>query len=356
MMKNSLLVLTPVVCKLSFRAVIFILFVSQLTCAHYIEEEQYQQVDSEYVDSLRAAQKVFSQYPPLSDESVKKGRSVSFALNKRADVKVELVNISAVDNLPSVKVYVINADKRLSRPAILHTHGGGFVLGSAESSISLLQLMAKELDCTIVSVEYSLAPEATYKISVEENYAALRWLYRNAALVGVDPNKIALLGESAGGGHAALLAITARDRAEVPVLFQSLIYPMLDDRTASSVPVKDKAYYFWKPAQNVYGWKSFLGQQPGTDLVPESAVPARTKSLAGLPPAFIAVGSLDLFVNEDIDYAQRLVSDGVPTELIVIPGVYHGFDVFQPEGELSRRFHAAQIAAFKKVFAQQPKK
>lgn len=330
---------------------ILVLLTSQFSYAQSITEQQYKQVDSKYIEPLRAAQKFFSSMPELNDENIKGSRSDAFNKPRRADVKIEEIDIPAADNLPSVKVFMINGDKVGSRPAILHTHGGGFVLGSVESSISSLQTMAKELNCTIVSVEYSLAPEASYIVSVEENYAALSWLYKNAEVLGVDPNKIALLGESAGGGHAALLAITARDRGEVPVLFQALIYPMLDDRTASRTTVSDKAYYIWRPEQNVYGWKSFLGQQPGTDAVPDKAVPARTKSLAGLPPTFIGVGTLDLFIDEDIEYATRLIHAGVPTELLVIPGVYHAFDTIHPDGDLSKRFYNTQIAAFKRAFS-----
>lgn len=315
-------------------------------------QEQFKQVNFEYVKPLRAAQTFFSSMPQLNDDNIKGLRANSFNKPRRDDVKITEVVIPAIDNLPSVKVFVINGDKAKSRPAILHTHGGGFVLGSVESSISALQTMAKDLNCTIVSVEYTLAPEATYQVSVNENYAALRWLYQNAQALGVNPNKIALLGESAGGGHAALLAITARDKGEVPVLFQALIYPMLDDRTASKTEVSDKAYYIWKPKQNVYGWKSFLGQQPGTDDVPASAVPARTKSLAGLPPTFIGVGTLDLFIDEDIDYAKRLIRAGVPTELLVLPGVFHAFEAIHPEGYLSKRLYEAQIDAFNRAFSR----
>ena len=190
-----------------------------------------------------------------------------------------------------------------------------------------MQELCAKLDCVAVSVDYRLAPETTYAGSVEDNYAGLKWLHSNAATIGADPAKIAVMGESAGGGHAALLAITARDRGEVPICYQCLIYPMLDDRTGTSRKVPPHVgTLIWTPAQNYFGWESFLGTTPGKARAPKNAVPARVADLKGLPPAFIGVGTLDLFHDEDVDYAQRLNAAGINAELIVVPGAFHGFD------------------------------
>lgn len=228
---------------------------------------------------------------------------------------------------PDVPIYVINAKPGTNRPAILHTHGGGYVTGSAETSVKQMQELAAKLDCVIVTVEYRLAPETTFAGSIEDNYAGLKWLHANAASLGADPSRIAVMGESAGGGHAAILALVARDRGEVPVCFQCLIYPMLDDRTGITRKVQPwVGQLVWTPEQNRFGWESFLGARPGGSKAPKYAVPARMGDLKGLPPAFIGVGTLDLFCDEDIDYAQRLNNSGVPAELIVVPGAFHGFD------------------------------
>jgi acetyl esterase/lipase len=235
--------------------------------------------------------------------------------------------IAGAKGQPDVTIYIVNAKAGTNRPAILHTHGGGYVIGSAESSVRQLQELCEKLDIVAVSVEYRLAPETTFAGSVEDNYAGLRWLYANAASIGADPTKIAVMGESAGGGHAALLAIAARDRGEVPVCFQCLIYPMLDDRTGTTRKMPDHVgTIVWTPAQNRFGWESFLGTVPGKAKAPKGAVPARVADLKSLPPAFIGVGTLDLFHDEDVDYAQRLNAVGVSTELIVVPGAFHGFD------------------------------
>lgn len=164
--------------------------------------------------------------------------------------------------------------------------------------------------------------------------------------------KIAVMGESAGGGHAALLAIKARDRREVPVAFQLLVYPMLDDRTGSAVQTPSHiGRIIWTPAANRFGWGSFLGMRPGTAAVPRAGVPARTRDLADLPPAYICVGSIDLFVDENIKYASRLIDAGVATELSVVPGGFHGFDLGSPDAQIVKAFNSAKLTALRKAFA-----
>ncbi|MEH6488746.1 alpha/beta hydrolase [Hyphomonas oceanitis] len=278
-------------------------------------------------------------------------RGASFVRPFLPDVPVVERQVPGASGMPDVTVYVVNGGGEAARPAILHTHGGGHILGSAKGDVPYLQAMARELDCVVVTVEYRLAPETKYTGSVEDNYAGLLWLYKNADALGVDRSRIALLGESAGGTHAALLAIAARDRGEVPIVLQALIYPMLDDRTGStrSVPHFIGAIG-WDAKSNGYGWTSFLGQEAGSASVPAAGVPARIADLTGLPPAFISVGALDLFVSEDIQYANRLIDSGVPTELLVVPGAFHGFDRVGAEAAVSKRFDAAKMAAFRRAF------
>ncbi|PKP93752.1 MAG: alpha/beta hydrolase [Alphaproteobacteria bacterium HGW-Alphaproteobacteria-16] len=272
---------------------------------------------------------------------------------RHADIPVVEKMIPGPAGAPQVKLFVINGKAGTSRPGILHTHGGGFIIGTAATDVRRLQEMARELDAVIVSVEYRLAPETTFEGSIEDNYAGLRWMVQNAAELGLDRSRIAVTGESAGGGHAALLAITARDRGEIPIAFQALVYPMLDDRTGGAVKMPAHiATVGWSGSENQYGWKAFLGQEPGTDKVPERAVPARIRNLAGLPPAFIQVGGVDLFVSEDIDYARRLNESGVPTELQVIPGAYHGFDQLSSDSPQAKQFTRAKIEALRRAFAR----
>jgi len=212
-------------------------------------------------------------------------------------------------------------------PCIFHIHGGGYVGGSAESVEGILRPMAAELDCIIASVNYRLAPETPHPGPVEDCYAALAWVFKTAAELGVDTARIGVKGESAGGGLAAALALLARDRGEYKLAFQSLTYPMLDDRTCLGEQHPYTGEYIWTPHNNHFGWKALLGVEPGSAGVSPYAAPARAESLAGLPPTFITTGSLDLFLEEDLDYARRLLRDGVPCELHVYPGGFHAFDI-----------------------------
>jgi len=270
------------------------------------------------------------------------------------DVTVAERRVAAQGTLPEVTVYVVNADAAKRRPAILHIHGGGFIVGAAKTELRYLQETARALDCVIVTVEYRLAPETRYTGSTEDTYAGLKWLYAQADELGADRGRIAVMGESAGGGHAAILAIRARDRGEVPLAFQALVYPMLDDRTGSGAPVPPHiATVGWSPPENRFGWQSFLGMEPGGSNVPAAAVPARLQKLAGLPPAFIGVGGVDLFAAEDMAYARRLTLADVPTELLVVPRAFHGFDRVAPDTTLARQFTKAKLNALRRAFGEQ---
>jgi acetyl esterase/lipase len=259
--------------------------------------------------------------------------------------------IPGMPGSPDVTVIVINAAPGVGRPAILHMHGGGFFLGSAAAAVADLQVLARALDCVIVTVEYRLAPETPFPGALNDNYAALQWLYRSAGSLGVDGSRIALAGDSAGGGHAAMLAIAARDRGEIPICLQALTFPMLDDRTGSSrKPPPHIGAIGWTPQFNRFGWSALLGQRAGGETAPAGAVPAREVRLADLPPTFICVGDIDLFVEEDIAFAQRLIAAGVPTELLVLPGAPHGFFGMAPEAAVSRRYQAAYLNALARAF------
>lgn len=268
--------------------------------------------------------------PPLNSASLAE-RRLGFIVRKApaADIPYERRVIPGPKGNPDLAVLLVNSKPGSHRPAIVHMHGGGFIRGSAFEQIGDAQDIARALDCVIVSVEYRLAPETTFSGSVEDNYAALKWMYQNTGPLGLDGDRIAVLGESAGGGHAALLAITARDRGEVPVCFQCLIYPMLDDRTGSSKKVPPHVgTLVWTAADNRFGWGAFLGAALGAARTPANGVPARVRSVNGLPPAFIAVGGLDLFLEENVEFAMRLSRAGIPCELHLVDGAFHGFDLF----------------------------
>jgi acetyl esterase/lipase len=253
---------------------------------------------------------------------------------------------------PEVRLWIVDpAPSEKPKPVLLYMHGGGFMM-TDPMLMPELQGIATDCHCVVVSVDYRLAPETRYPGSLEDNYAALKWVYAHAAELGIDPSRIAVGGESAGGGHAANLAIHARDRNEVPIVFQLLIYPQLDDRTGSTRPAPPAlGHFIWTASNNRFAWNSLLGVPAGSSSVPAAAVPARVASVDGLPPAWIGVGSIDLFVEEDMEYARRLVHAGVGTELLVVRGAFHGFDLFVPDAESSKQFSASWKSALRKAFA-----
>jgi len=294
----------------------------------------------------------YANAPPFSMQTLAARRKQMFAFPPKAQPGWVERTIPGAKGAPDVRIYVVNGGAGgAPRPAILQIHGGGFILGDARSAIRGCQDLASALDCVVVTVDYRLAPETRFPGSLEDNYAGLKWLYGHAEELGVDRSRIAVMGESAGGGHAAMLAIAARDRGEIPLVFQALIYPMLDDRTGSTRKVPPYlGALIWKPDDNRFGWTALMGVPAGSRTVPYGAVPARIENLKGLPPAFIGVGSIDLFVDEDIDYARRLIDAGVPAELNVVPGAFHGFDVAAAKAPIVKQFNAAAIAALARAF------
>lgn len=204
------------------------------------------------------------------------------------------------------------------RPALLNIHGGGYVTGSIEREHEAARQFALECGVDVLSVAYRLAPETPYPGALEDCYAALCWLKAHTGAASA----IGIRGNSAGGGLAAALALLVRERDGPPIAWLGLIYPMLDDRTTRrSVPASP----VWSQPANLYGWRAYLGALFDQRHIPATAAPARADDLAGLPPTFLAVGALDLFLAENLEFARRLAEAGVPTELHVYAGAYHGF-------------------------------
>ncbi len=254
---------------------------------------------------------------------------------------------------PDVRVLVYQPTTHATAlPALLWIHGGGYVIGTADGDDLGVKSIVSVLGCVAVSVDYRLAPETPHPGPVEDCYAALKWLHSHAEELGVDTARIAIGGASAGGGLAAGLGLLTRDRKEVPLAFQLLIYPMIDDRTVTSKePHPYTGEYIWTPDANQFGWSALLGHAPGGPDVSLYAAAARAEHVEGLPPTFISVGSLDLFLEEDMEYARRLMRAGVPTELHVYPGAFHGFNMMAT-AKVSQAFRRDQLDALARAFSK----
>jgi acetyl esterase/lipase len=217
------------------------------------------------------------------------------------------------------------------------------VIGDAAQDDVLCRRFAGRLGATVVAVNYRLAPENPYPVPLQDCYTALRWL---TTLPSVDPARVAIAGASAGGGLTAALALLARDRAEIPLTAQVLAYPMLDDRTVERTDLDSSGHRLWNQRSNRFGWRAYLG-----DADPAEAVPGRRTDLTGLPPAWLGVGTLDLFYDEDLAYAARLQEAGVPCEVVEVPGAFHGFDGVAPKAAVSQAFFDSQCAMLQATFA-----
>lgn len=233
-------------------------------------------------------------------------------------------------------------------PAIYHIHGGGYVLGAAKELAAIHRQLVDRLQCVLVSVDYRLAPETRHPGPVEDCYAGLAYVFAHASELGIDPVRIGVMGESAGGGLAAALALLARDRGEYRLAFQHLTYPMIDDRTCTREPHPYTGEFIWNAINNRFGWSALLGEEPGGEGVSPYAAAARAADLAGLPPTYVSTGALDLFLEEDIEYVRRLLRAGVPTEFHIYPGGFHGFDIM-PGAAVAEQAQRDRVAALQRA-------
>ncbi len=266
------------------------------------------------------------------------------------DIEVTERRIPGPAGAPDVRVLVyLPKSAPRPMPALLWIHGGGYIIGSPEGEDMGVKVIVSQVGCAAVSVDYRLAPETPHPGPVEDCYAALKWLYTHADELGVDDRRLAIGGGSAGGGLAAALGLLTRDRGEIPLAYQLLVYPMLDDRTVTTAdPHPHTGEFVWTPQANRFGWASLLGREPGGADVSPYAAAARETNLAGLPPTYIGVGALDLFLDEDLDYARRLLRAGVPTELHVYPGAFHGFNLL-PTAWMSQAHDQSFMAALRRA-------
>ncbi len=305
---------------------------------------------------------VYDQFPPLS---VPRDASDFITLRNAIDEMLDLWyekptsehvlmedrDGPCVDGTRSVPIRIYTPVSRTGLlPGLLWIHGGGFTVGNPKESDPLLTRIAEEVGCLVVSPGYRLAPEHPFPAAIDDCHATLLWLANHAQELGVDRDRLAIAGQSAGGGLCAGIGLMARDRGEVKLCFQMPLYACLDDRhlTASSYEITDLRT--WNRDLSLKSWEVYLGSTSRDDVSPYAA-PSRACNLAGLPPTYMMIGTNDLLRDENIDYANRLMQAGVPTELHIYPGAFHGFEIAAPGADISQRATAEYIAALKRALS-----
>jgi len=222
--------------------------------------------------------------------------------------------------------------------ALLWLHGGGYIMGTPSMDDAESIHYASTLNIVVVSVGYRLAPEHPFPAGLDDCVAAWDWLIDSADSLGVDVNRIVVGGESGGGGLAASLCQRLLDEHSVQPVAQLLYYPMLDDRTAANTELDEIRHFFWDNKSNRFGWRSYLGHEPGATNVAQYAVPARREDLSGLPPTWLGVGDLDVFYEENIAYVNRLRAAGVDCIDYQVEGAPHGFQTMLRGTKISEDF------------------
>ncbi|GAY18185.1 alpha/beta hydrolase [Mycobacterium sp. shizuoka-1] len=295
--------------------------------------------------------------PAIGDVATRRARALPFfqtlaALRGEVDgVATTGHTVTAADGA-ELELAWYTPTSEASGGAVLYLHGGGMIYGLAETRPGYEAVVRSYVAATgtpMLMVDYRVAPEHPDPTPVEDCYTALCWLAENARALGVDPTRLAVAGDSAGGGLAAGVSLLARDRGGPELAAQLLIYPMLDDRTTTPDPQLAPELLTWNYEDNLTGWGALLGDRAGSDDVSVYAAPARAQDLAGLPPTYIDVGDLDIFRDENIDYAARLSAAGVPTELHVHPGCPHAFEALAPAAAVSARVVADRVRRLRSI-------
>lgn len=263
-------------------------------------------------------------------------------------VDVRDTAVPGPSDAPDVPVRIYSPANRTDAvPGLVYIHGGGFVLGDLDMFHAHVLRLVDVLGIVVVSVDYRLAPEHPFPAPVEDCYAALKWVAAKSDELGIDPSRLGIGGESAGGGLSAATALIARDRGGPELSFQYLGIPELDDRLDTE---SMRAYVdtpLWNRPNAIYSWTAYLGTEPGGDDVSPYAAPSRATDLSGLPPAFVTTCQFDPLRDEGVEYARRLAHAGVPTELRHYPGTFHGSSLVEGAG-ISRRMFADEVEALRR--------
>jgi acetyl esterase/lipase len=274
----------------------------------------------------------------------------SLAVLAQGGAELRETLVPGPDGAPDVPLLIITPPGRRDLlPGLFHTHGGGMVMGNNRTGLETMIGWVTDPGLVIVSAEYRLAPEHPFPAGVEDCYAALAWTAEHAAELGIDAQRLVVGGGSAGGGLAAACSLMARDRGGPALAGQMLIYPMLDDRTATGSARELDGEGIWDSGSNQTAWAMLLGDRRGQDGVSRYAAPARASDLSGLPPAYLELGSVDTLRDEDLSYARRIWAAGGNAELHVWPGGFHAFDLVAPGSALARTALEVRLAWLRRI-------
>ena len=266
------------------------------------------------------------------------------------DVLIEDAFVPASEGRPALRVRVYRPSKaRPDRPLVYWMHGGGYVYGNPEMDDTQSIGKVRDLGAVVVSVDYRVAPKNPYPAALDDAHAGLEWAIENAEMLGIDTTRIAVGGVSAGGGLAAALVLKLHDEGVITPLLQVLVYPMLDDRSVLRKH-HPKNMRVWLPQNNRFGWRAYLAAEPGSSGITDYQAPARRHDFTGLVPAWIGVGTTDLFHDEDLEYARQLKAAGVSCSLHVVEGAFHGFDAIFRSTSVAQEFESRQREALREAF------
>jgi acetyl esterase/lipase len=307
------------------------------------------QYDPEFLEEAAPILEQLAQTPkpPLHDVATRRAMlgamtSKDFPLPEDVEHRVYQVAAPGGHNV-SVYHFCKKPSREGRQPAIIHIHGGGYISLSAAQCARSHPPAVSQTGVQIFSVDYRLAPENSYPTPLNDCWAVLEWVRSNAEQLSIDLARIAVMGESAGGGLAAALTLLARDRALSPPLAkQILIYPMLNDRTVTNHAGE---LAFWDANDNITGWTAYLGPDVGGDQIVPYAAPARVESVEGLPALYLDCPQLDMFVHEGMEYARRFVAANIPTECHIYPGLPHGFEALASGASLTKQAIANRYKA-----------
>ena len=327
-------------------SIILLLFVSAGTFAQSINSR----IDPESKLGLDALLKAlpggFNSIPDIVKRRAVMDQLFAGSNKAYTDVTISEYKIPGLNKAPEISLRVVTPkNAKDTNPAIYDIHGGGMIMGNMKSGEASAVFFALKFNAVVVSVEYRLAPENPYPAAVEDCYAGLVWMANNAKMLKIDPEHIAVFGGSAGGGLTLATTLMARDKNFPKICFQMAMYPMIDDRnvTVSSQEVTNLG--IWDRSSNLEAWKWYLGGKEADAY----AAPARAVNLKGLPPTFMDVGEADLFRDEDIEFAARLIKAGVTTEFHLYPGAFHASELFSPNAKLSKRIWEARYSALSRA-------